>query len=504
MGVIGDYRRLMRAGIALARHDVILPGAYQTRLPLPARIAGRVLRLVSGGAKGRPGQRLARALEKLGPAYIKLGQFLATRPDVFGAEVTEDLGRLKDKLPPFSMKAARAALAEEFGDADAARLFGELSEPVAAASIAQVHRMSLPDGERAVKILRPGIERQLMVELSAMKRAARTIEGISAESQRLKPVAFTETIAAAMMRETDLRLEAGGADEMHEISQKSGHFTVPGVDWDRTGRRVLTIDWIDGIPLTDPKALDRPGIDRRKLANDITQGFLTHAIEHGVFHADMHEGNLIITPENKVALVDFGIIGRIGMIERRFLAEILWGFLKRDYQRVAEVHFEAGYVPASQSVGEFAQALRSIGEPVHGKPAEEVSMGRVLLQLFDYTHTFGMSLRPELVLLQKTMVQVEGVARAIDPSHNIWVASEPVVGGWIRRSFGPEGATKLVAGNVKEITNRLKRLPDVMDRFEASLEPPAPPSPPPRRFAPWWGWFGFVTALVALAVWAAK
>ena len=466
MGLIGDYRRLMRAGIALARHDVILPGAYQTRLPLPARIAGRILRIFGGGARGRPGERLARALEKLGPAYIKLGQFLATRPDVFGAEVTQDLGRLKDKLP--------------------------------------VHKMSLPEGERAVKILRPGIEHKLMVELSAMKRAARTIEGISAESQRLKPVAFTETIAAAMMRETDLRLEAGGADEMHEISQKSGHFVIPSVDWDRTGRRVLTIDWIDGISLTDPKALDRPGIDRKKLANDITQGFLTHAIEYGVFHADMHEGNLIITPEGKVALVDFGIIGRIGMVERRFLAEILWGFLKRDYLRVAEVHFEAGYVPASQSVGEFAQALRSIGEPVHGKPAEEVSMGRVLLQLFDYTHTFGMSLRPELVLLQKTMVQVEGVARAIDPSHNIWVASEPVVGSWIRRSFGPEGAAKLVAGNVKEITNRLKRLPEVMDRFEASLEPPAPPPPPPRRFAPWWGWFGFVAILVALGIWAAK
>lgn len=504
MGLIGDYRRLMRAGIALARHDVILPGAYQTRLPLPARIAGRVLRVFGGGARGRPGERLARALEKLGPAYIKLGQFLATRPDVFGAEVTQDLGRLKDKLPPFSMKAARAALAEEFGEADAARLFAELSDPVAAASIAQVHKMPLPEGERAVKILRPGIEHKLMVELSAMKRAARTIEGISAESQRLKPVAFTETIANAMMRETDLRLEAGGADEMHEISQKSGHFVIPSVDWDRTGRRVLTIDWIDGVSLTDPKALDRPGIDRKKLANDITQGFLTHAIEYGVFHADMHEGNLIITPEGKVALVDFGIIGRIGLVERRFLAEILWGFLKRDYRRVAEVHFEAGYVPANQSIGEFAQALRSIGEPVHGKPAEEVSMGRVLLQLFDYTHTFGMSLRPELVLLQKTMVQVEGVARAIDPSHNIWFASEPVVGTWIRRSFGPEGAAKLVAGNVKEVTNRLKRLPEVMDKFEASLLEPVSPPPLPRRFAPWWGWFGFIAALVALGIWAAK
>ena len=506
MGAFGDYRRLMRAGVALARHDVILPADYQSRLPLPAKIAGRTLRLFTGGARGRPGQRLARALEGLGPAYIKLGQFLATRPDVFGSEVTSDLDHLKDKLPPFSMKAARASLVAEFGADEADRLFPDLSEPVAAASLAQVHRMELPDGPRAVKILRPKIEEQLSRELSAMKRAARTIEGVSAESRRLRPVAFTETIATAMMRETDLRLEAGGADEMRALSEKNGYFHIPKVDWDRTGRRVLTTDWVEGVPLTDPKALARPGIDRKALANDITRGFLTNAIEHGVFHADMHEGNLILTPEGKIALVDFGIIGRIGMTERRFLAEILWGFLKRDYVRVAEVHFEAGYVPPTQSVGEFAQALRTIGEPIHGKPAEDVSMGRVLLQLFDYTHTFGMALRPELVLLQKTMVQVEGVARAIDPAHNIWNASEPVVEGWIRRSFGPQGAAKLVAENVREVTNRLKRLPDVMDRFEAFMEHEIAEAPPPAKkpFAPWWGWFGLVAVLAGLAVWAFK
>lgn len=506
MGVIGDYARLMRAGVALARHDVVLPAAYQSRLPLPARIAGGVLRLFTGGARGRPGQRLAHALEGLGPAYIKLGQFLATRPDVFGSEVTSDLDHLKDKLPPFSMKAARAALVAEFGAEEAGHLFPDLSEPVAAASLAQVHRMDLPDGARAVKILRPKIEQQLACELSAMKRAARTIEGISAESRRLKPIAFTETIATAMMRETDLRLEAGGADEMRELSEKNGYFHIPKVDWDRTGRRVLTTDWVEGTPLTDPRALSQPGIDRKALANDITRGFLTNAIEYGVFHADMHEGNLILTPDGKIALVDFGIIGRIGMTERRFLAEILWGFLRRDYERVAEVHFEAGYVPATQSVGDFAQALRTIGEPIHGKPAEDVSMGRVLLQLFDYTHTFGMALRPELVLLQKTMVQVEGVARAIDPAHNIWNASEPVVEGWVKRSFGPQGAARLVAENLREVTSRLRRLPEVMDQFEAFMAHEVAETPPvPReRFAPWWGWFGLVAALAGLAVWALK
>ncbi len=489
---IADYTRLLRAGIALARHDVVLPGEYQGRLPLPARLAGRVLRLFGGGAKGRPGERLATALERLGPAYIKLGQFLATRPDVIGVAAADDLSRLKDKLPPFSEEKARAALEAEFGTAEADRLFPDLGPPVAAASLAQVHRMQTPSGLRAVKILRPGIERRIENALSAMQRAGRTIERANPESKRLEPAAFTQTIARSMLRELDLRLEAGGADELRELSLKNGHFTVPAIDWERTGRRVVTMDWLDGTPLTSPSALE--GVDRAALAMHVTRGFLSHAIEHGVFHADMHEGNLIVLPEGRLGLIDFGIVGRIGPDERRFLAEILWGFIRRDYQRIAEVHFEAGYVPADQSVGDFAQALRSVGEPIHGKNAENVSMGRLLLQLLDYTHTFGMHLRPELVLLQKTMVQVEGVARAIDPAHDIWSAAEPIVSGWVRREFGPEGAARLAARNAREIGDRLKRLPELMDKIETALDGAAEPSaaPAPARFAPWWGWFGFL------------
>lgn len=497
---LADYGRLMRVGTSLVRHDVILPGEYHTRLPFPARLAGSTMRVFGGGAKGRQGERLARALEKLGPAYIKLGQFLATRPDVFGAEVATDLSRLKDKLPPFSMAEAHKALAREFGKEEAESLFAGLGEPVAAASLAQVHKLETSNGTRAVKILRPGVERLIARELRAIKRAARTVERASVESRRLQPVAFTETVASSMEKELDLRLEAGGADQMRAISEKDEWFEVPAVDWDRTGQRVLTTDWVDGVPLTDPKALDQPGLDRVELANSITRGFLSHAIGHGVFHADMHEGNILITPEGKVALVDFGLIGRIGLNERRFLAEILWGFIRRDYQRVAEVHFEAGYVPANQSVGEFAQALRSIGEPIHGKPAEDVYMGRVLLQLMDYTRTFGMQLRPELVLLQKTMVQVEGVARAIDPAHDIWKAAEPIVKRWITENFGPAGAARLAARNVREVTERLKRLPDIMDRFETYLDQSnrVLAAPPRKSGPPWWAWFGLVVVLAAI------
>ena len=497
---LADYGRLLRAGTALARHDVILPGEYHNRLPFPAKLAGKTLRLFGGGAKGRQGERLATALEKLGPAYIKLGQFLATRPDVFGVETTTDLSRLKDKIPPFPMKAAQKALAEEFGADDAERFFPDLSDPIAAASLAQVHRLQTEEGAKAVKILRPKVETLIDRELRAMKRAARTVERVNVESRRLEPVAFTDTVAASMEKELDLRLEAGGADEMRELSFKAGYFHIPDVDWERSGKRVLTTDWVEGKPLTDPEALDTPGIDRATLANTVTRGFLDHAIHHGVFHADMHEGNMIITPDGRLALVDFGIIGRIGLNERRFLAEILWGFLRRDYHRVAEVHFEAGYVPKDKSVGDFAQALRSVGEPIHGKSASAVSMGRLLLQLIDFTHTFGMHLRPELVLLQKTMVQVEGVARAIDPGHDIWAAAEPSVKDWITQNLGPAGAANLVAQNVKDVADRPKRLPEVMDQFEAQLNKPDPEPLPRERFAPWWGWMGFFLAIIGAVV----
>lgn len=497
---LADYARLLRAGTALARHDVILPGEYHDRLPVPAKIAGKTLRLFGGGAKGRPGERLATALEKLGPAYIKLGQFLATRPDVFGVQTTTDLSRLKDKLPPFSMKAAHAALKDEFGEEDANNLFPDLSDPIAAASLAQVHYLQTSDGAKAVKILRPGVETVIDRELRAMKRAARTVERVNVESRRLKPIAFTDTVAESMQKELDLRLEAGGADEMRELSFKAGYFHIPEVDWTRSGKRVLTTEWIDGKPLTDPEAPDTASIDRPALANLVTRGFLDHAIHHGVFHADMHEGNMIVTPDGRLTLVDFGIIGRIGMSERRFLAEILWGFLRRDYHRIAEVHFEAGYVPPDKSVGDFAQALRSVGEPIHGKSASDVSMGRLLLQLLDFTHTFGMQLRPELVLLQKTMVQVEGVARGIDPNHDIWAAAEPIVKDWITQNLGPAGAAKLVADNVKDVADRLKRLPQIMDQFEAKLNEPEPTPAPRERFAPWWGWLGFIVSLGLIIV----
>lgn len=467
---LADYGRLMRAGITLARYDVILPPEYSSRLPLPARAFGGLLRAISGKPKGRQGERLASALETLGPAYIKLGQFLATRPDVFGVEATTDLSRLKDKLPAFPVEAARKQIETEFGAAESARLFPDLGPAIAAASLAQVHKVETPEGAKAVKVLRPGVDRQIMTELRAMKRAAQTIEQVDKTSRRMEPLAFVETVSAAMEKELDLRLEAGGGSEFAEIAAKSDAFHVPAVDWERSGRTILTTDWINGTPLTDTAGLATRNFDRQDLATRVTRGFLQAAIQHGVFHADMHEGNMILSDDGRLFLIDFGIVGRIGLTERRFLAEILNGFIQRDYQRIAEVHFEAGYVPADKSVGDFAQALRSVGEPIHGKSAQDVSMGRLLLQLLDFTNVFGMHLRPELVLLQKTMVQVEGVARNLDPEHNIWDAAKPVVEDWIRTEFGPSGLSRQAGATLRNVAQRAIRLPQLLDQFETIMD----------------------------------
>ncbi len=460
--------RLMRAGWTLGRYDAILPREYYDLLPLPARVVGRVLRLGSRHISGDPGTRMATALEKLGPAWIKFGQLLATRPDIVGDKAAEGLSRLKDRLEPFSQTIALESLDAAFGEKRAA-LFPDLGSVIAAASVAQVHQMTLADGRKvAVKLLRPGIEKEIAAEGKAMAFAAKLVQALVPKSRRLEPVAFVATIRTALEKELDLRREAGAGDAFGEIVAADGYLKVPSIDWERTARRVLTTSWVEGTPLTMPGALD--GADRGKLANAVTCGFLAAALDHGVFHADMHEGNLILGTDGALWAVDFGIMGRIGMAERRYLAEILFAFLRRDYRRAAAVHIEAGYVSADHDEGEFAHALRSVGEPIWGRPAREVSMGRVLTQLFDVTEQFGMHMRPELVLLQKTMVQVEGVARNIDPDHDIWEASRPVVERFMQTELGPEGITRQMLADVSNALTTARKLPQLVARIEKLVE----------------------------------
>lgn len=462
MGSLGAYGRLIGAGWMLARNDVLLPRELESLYPPAVLSASRALRVLAGrGARqGRPGERLARTLERLGPVAIKLGQLLSTRADVFGAEFAEDLARLKDRLEPFPLAIARGEVERGLGR-PVADLYFEFGEAVAGASLAQAHAAVLADGRRvAVKVLRPAIERQVARDAEVLALGAGLAEHWSVPSRRLEPRAFAATVIRATELELDLRLEAAAADELGEVMARDGYMRAPKVVWDGVGKRVLTLEWAPGAPLSDPAALEQPGLDRRALADNLIRAFLAQALDHGVFHADLHEGNLFVQAPAVLTAVDFGIVGRLGANERRYLAEILWGFLERDYERVARVHFEAGYVPAGHSVSAFAQALRAVGEPLFGRPASAVSMNRVLTQLFEITALFDMRLRPELVLLQKTMMTIEGVARRIHPEHDIWAAADPVVRRWMIRELAPPAQVRRYAGEALDALRAIRRMAD--------------------------------------------
>ncbi|MDP1615908.1 2-polyprenylphenol 6-hydroxylase [Phenylobacterium sp.] len=453
------YGRLFAAAWTLARHDALLPVELEAQYPGPIRDLGRALRLLGGkqARDGRPGERLARALVQLGPVAIKLGQLLSTRADIFGVQFAEDLSRLKDRLPPFPAEIARAQVEAALG-APIETQFSEFGEAVAAASLAQAHDARLRDGRRvAVKVLRPNIGVRVAQDSAAVALAAQLVARYVPAARRLEPLAFAQTVIRATELELDLRLEAAGCDELGEVMARDGYMAAPAVIWEGVGKQVLTLEWAAGAPLSDPAALELPGLDRPTLASNLLRAFLSQALDHGVFHADLHEGNLFVEAPAKITAVDYGIVGRLGPDERRYLAEILWGFLDRDYPRVAEVHFRAGYVPAHHDRAAFAQALRAVGEPVFGRAASQVSMSRVLIQLFEITALFDMHLRPELVLLQKTMMTVEGVARRIDPDHDIWAAADPVVRRWIARELAPPAQAKRLAQESLDILQGLKR-----------------------------------------------
>jgi len=384
---------------------------------------------------------------------------------VIGPELAQDLAHLQDRLPPFPQEGAREAVEQALGG-ELEDHFVEFGPPVAAASIAQVHKAVVEDdnGRRAVavKILRPGIEKSFRRDLDSYYFAARQIERFHPPSRRLKPVAVVDNLRHATEIEMDLRLEAAAISEMAENIEGDPDFRVPQVDWRRTARRVLTVEWIDGIPIADGARIDAAGFDRRALGLALMRTFLRHAMRDGFFHADMHPGNLFIDASGRVVAVDFGIMGRLGTKERRFLAEILHGLITRDYTRAAEVHFWAGYVPPHHPVEVFAQALRAIGEPIHGRTAEEISMADLLGQLFAYTEVFDMQTRPELILLQKTMVVVEGVARGLDPGLNMWTAAEPVARQWIEDNLGPIGRLREAGEGASEIGKALANLPALL------------------------------------------
>jgi ubiquinone biosynthesis protein len=479
--------RLIRTLATLERTGAIGVVLEAFRAPPRLRFVARVLGwpFKPLGLKGDPAlPPLTRALTALGPAYIKFGQILSTRPDIVGDELSVQLKYLQDKLPPFPIEVAKKMIEAELR-VPVDQVFSEFSEPVAAASIAQVHKARLAEDGRevAVKVLRPGIERAFQKDIDAFYLSARTIELIAPSSRRLRPLDVIRHFEGVVKGELDFRLESSAAAEFAANTENDAGFQVPRPIWFLSGRTVMTLDWAEGIGLNDNDLIDAGGHDRKVLAARVLQLFLNHALRDGYFHADMHQGNLKIAANGNIIAYDFGIMGRIDEYTRRVYAEILFGFIRKDYRRVAEVHFEAGYVPADRDIDEFARALRAVGEPIFGMDATRISMAKLLSYLFEVTERFGMETRTELILLQRTMVVVEGVARGLDPHINIWEVAKPVVEGYITKNIGPRALLRDLVKTARVLARFGPKLPRIVeDALIAQAESASPPQPARNRW----------------------
>ncbi|MEZ5696832.1 MAG: 2-polyprenylphenol 6-hydroxylase, partial [Sphingomonadaceae bacterium] len=430
--------RLLKWGRTLARHGALRGIEGDPNTPGPVK---RLARLARFGTFQPAVPDYAGAFQQIGPAAIKLGQTLATRPDLVGEEAATNLLSLQDSLPPVPFETIRAAVEASFGQKLEALYSSFDPDPVGSASIAQVHRAVTSDGkEVAVKVLRPGIREKFARDIQTYEWAAAHLEALGGEAARLRPRLTIANFKRWTNRELDLRREAASASELAEAMQAVPGYRVPAIDWDRTNGRVMTVEWIDGTKISDVEALRAAGHDLPDLANRLVIAFLTQAISSGFFHADMHQGNLFVQSDGTIVAIDFGIMGRIDRRARMWLAEILYGLTTGNYRRVAEIHFEAKYVPSYHSVDEFATALRAVGEPMRGKPVSELSVGQMLDGLFAITRDFDMQTQPHLLLLQKTMVMVEGIATQLNPQINMWDTSGPFVKAWIRDELGPESA----------------------------------------------------------------
>ncbi|WP_328600559.1 2-polyprenylphenol 6-hydroxylase [Pontixanthobacter aquaemixtae] len=458
--------RLLKWGRTLAKHGALRGIEADPNTPRPVKRLARIARFGTFQPKTPD---YASAFRAIGPAAIKLGQSLATRPDLVGEEAALNLLSLQDDLPPVGFDEIRAVIEGSFGQ-PVDRLFASIDpDPVGAASIAQVHRAVTTDGKDvAVKVLRPGIREKFERDLQTYHWAAAHLEAMGGEAERLRPRLTIANFERWTNRELDLRREAASASELAEGMRAVEKYEIPEIDWDRTNGRVMTVAWVDGIKISKRDELIAAGHDLPELANRLVLAFLNQAISGGFFHADMHQGNLFVKADGTIAAIDFGIMGRINRQARAWLAEILYGLTTGNYQRVAEIHFEAQYVPSYHDVGEFATALRAVGEPMRGKPVSELSVGQMLDGLFAITRDFDMQTQPHLLLLQKTMVMVEGIATQLNPEINMWDTSAPYVRSWIRDELGPEAA---IADRIKEDTDTFLRLPALIRRIEDRFPP---------------------------------
>jgi ubiquinone biosynthesis protein len=458
--------RLLSIGWTLTRYDALFGLEALNVSPLLLWACRRVARRRYKTL--RRGQRLSRALQALGPTFIKAGQALSTRGDLIGDAIARDLTELQDNVPPFASALAKAMLEEQLG-IPIAQAFSQFSdEPVAAASIAQVHFATTTDGrEVAVKILRPNIERAFQRDIDLMFWIAHIVERRLPHYRRLKPVRVVETFADTIRLELDLRFEAAAAEELRANSADDPDFYVTAVDWERTARRVLVTERIRGISAGDIEGLTAAGIDLTATMEKAAKAFFNQVFRDGFFHADMHPGNLFVLPDGRLAPVDFGIMGRIDHENQLLLAEILWAFLRNDYIQVARLHRQAGWIPPHVSVEHFAQACRAVGTPIMGKAMNEISAAKLIGQLIAIAEMFEMEAQPHLLLLQKTMMTAEGVGRGLNPTINMWQLSEPLIRDWAKANLSPRAQAKTA---LREASEALREAPRVLRQIKALLE----------------------------------
>ncbi len=468
---------LFKLGRKVAKSDILSISSKFHKPPLIIKILFKVLSFSFSSndefdKNKDEGERLSSSLESMGTTFIKLGQFLATRPDIIGDELSKKLENLQDKLPPFSLSQAKEIVKNDLGETTYNSIIN-LSEPVAAASIAQVHKAQINDNgtikDVAIKILRPDIKKIFNEEIDALMLFAFLIESVVKKTKRLKLVEVVFLLKEITNLEMDLRFEAAAANEYAENTKNDVGFIVPKIYWNFTSENVMTLDWIDGVSIRETGELKKRNLNTEKIAEDIIQNFLRHAVRDGFFHADMHQGNIFIDNNGHIVPIDFGIMGRLDKMSKKFLAEILFGFIQRDYKKVAEVHLTAGLVPNNVPIEDLAQALRSIGEPIFGQAVKDISGGKLLKQLFDVTEKFNMQTQPQLLMLQKTMVVVEGVARKLNPNTNIWTTSKPVLENWLRETKDPINNFNETIQNTSEVIKRLPEFPEIMDKANQAL-----------------------------------
>ena len=475
--MIKKFITLFKLGRKVAKSDILEIASKFQEPPLVIKILFKILAFSFNKKETLEtnkdeGERLSSSLESMGTTFIKLGQFLATRPDIIGEELSKRLENLQDRLPPFSSYEAKELIKKDLGE-ETFNTILNLSEPIAAASIAQVHKAQINDEgtikDVAIKILRPNIKKIFNEEIDAIMLFAFLVESFIKKTKRLKLVEVVFLLKEITNLEMDLRFEAAAANEYAENTKNDAGFRVPQIYWNFTSENVMTLDWIDGVSIRETEELKRRNIDTKKIAEDIIQHFLRHAVRDGFFHADMHQGNIFIDNNGEIAPIDFGIMGRLDKLSKRFLAEILYGFIQRDYKKVAEVHLVAGLVPKEVPIDDLAQALRSIGEPIFGQAVKDISGGKLLKQLFDVTEKFNMQTQPQLLMLQKTMVVVEGVARKLHPETNIWTTSKPVLESWLRETKDPINTLNETLQSTSEVIKRLPEFPEIMDKANQAL-----------------------------------